>query len=133
MWPEDAPSSISDYRERAENLLVDTSIRFAVLEDDFERNVDQLRIVAGDILSDKAFEDCNRPFGTAGNSKERIPRKPSPLKLRAAFLDGGLRLVAVWDGRHQGPDDLQRGVAILASANKPLGRLLEPALPQLIG
>lgn len=127
MRPEDAPSSISDYRERTENLLVDTSIRFAVLENDFETNVDHLRIAAGDILDAEAFGNCNAPFGAAR------PRKPSPLKLRAAFLDGGLRLVAVWDGRHQGPDDLQRGVEILAGANKPLGRLLEPALPQLIG
>ncbi|MEX2578860.1 MAG: RAMP superfamily CRISPR-associated protein [Verrucomicrobiales bacterium] len=127
LWPENAPGTEADYAARCRELLNGSPIRFAVLDRDFGNDEGELRIVAGDILDGRAFGGCNTPFGSAR------PRKPSPLKLRAAWLDGSLRLVAVWDGRQQRSDDLRQGVAILAGDNKPLGHLLEPALPQLIG
>jgi hypothetical protein len=47
-------------------------------------------------------------------------------------LDGQLRLLATWDGRHHTADHLRKGVEQLAQ-EKEIGRLLLAALPQLSG
>ncbi len=130
LWPEGAPETQRDYELRAAELLEGSAIRFAVLAGSWE-DEDRLRSDVSDILSDQAMAHCGRPFGTAGDRRERVDRKPSPLKLRAVQLDGNLRLVATWDTRDRRAD-LREGVRILAEVPKPLAGLLEPALDRLL-
>ncbi len=124
LWPENAPSTEDEYGRRCETLLDGSEIRFAVLDKEFPNEI-CLRRLAGDILAPEEFERCGTPFGSAQ------PRKPSPLKLRAAWLNEKLRLIAVWDSRHQQPTDLRSGTKILCEKDKPLGPLLEPVLDRL--
>ena len=118
----DAPKTIADYEVRAAELLKNTKLRAAVLAKAYDQNEKALRSDAGDFLYAQAFQNCLAPFGEV-DSKNRI-RKPSLLKLRAAHLDGGLRLVAVWDGRHQADATLRQGIQTLSKHPKEIGRLL---------
>ena len=51
--------------------------------------------------------------------------------LRAAHLDGGLRLVALWDGRHQADATLCQGIQTLRQHPKEIGRLLSEVSSKL--
>lgn len=130
LWPEDAPETSLDFERKAGELLAGSRLKFALLDRSWP-NEDKLRSEMSDILADQAMAHCNRPFGTAGFYQEGIPRKPSPLKLRAVQFGGQLRVVAVWDARH-GAGDLSEGVRVLRRGNKPLGTLLEPVLAKLL-
>lgn len=126
LWPEGAPQSVAEYIERTRLLLQGSKLQVAVLNGDFGDNETEVRNIAGNFLADAAFANCQTPFGSAR------PRKPSPLKLRAARLDGKLRLVALWDGRGQPPDTLKRGVERMSQEqDKRIGSLLLAALPEL--
>jgi hypothetical protein len=130
LWPDDAPETAEEYERKATELLKDAPLRFALLEGAWSSE-DKLRSDVSDILSDQAMAHCGRPFGTAGDFQGRIDRKPSPLKLRAVYLGGQLRVVAVWDARH-GSGDLKEGVRVLKDARKPLGTLLAPVVEKLL-
>jgi CRISPR type III-B/RAMP module RAMP protein Cmr1 len=125
LWPECAehPNAAS-YLERVRSLLAGSRLRAAVVGPSFQSEI-QLRDVAGDFLSDEAFLHVRTPFGSAR------PRKPSLLKLRAARIDGELRLVAIWDGRFQPSGTLSEAVSLLAQ-KKDIGRMLKEALPELL-
>ncbi len=130
LWPEDAPETSLDYEREAGELLAGSKLRFALLEGTWSTE-DKLRSDVSDILSDQAMAHCGRPFGTAGDSREQLARKPSPLKLRAVRFGGQLRVVAVWDARHAS-GDLKEGVRVLKDARKPLGVLLAPVVEKLL-
>jgi CRISPR type III-B/RAMP module RAMP protein Cmr1 len=130
LWPEDAPETSLDFERKAGELLAGSRLKCAVLDRSWP-DEDKLRSDVSNILADQAMAHCGRPFGTAGFYKEGIPRKPSPLKLRAVRFSGQLRVVAVWDARH-GAGDLREGVRVLRGGNKPLGTLLEPVLEKLL-
>lgn len=134
VWPEKAPEISNEYLARAKALLIGSKLRCAVLAKSYRDELD-LRYDAGDFIDGpvkserRGFHDVQVtepwwPFGAAED------RKPSPLKLRAAHVDSGLRLVAIWDGRHQTADNLRDGVERLAK-QKEIGRLLLAALPEL--
>jgi len=125
VWPEDAPPTEAEFTTRARQLLEGTQLKMAVLPGAYQ-NERLLRSDAGDFLASEAFAGIGTPFGAV---KPR--RKPSQLRLTAARLDGGLRLVTIWDGRFEPFRNLQRGVEMLAQANKPAGLKLRGILHQL--
>jgi len=134
LWPENAPQTPDEFLKRSVELLGNSRIKAAILDRDFGNDERQLRHVAGNFLAGEAFHSCNTPFGEV-DSRNRI-RKPSLLKLRAARLDGGLRLVALWDGRwpKQPVSNLRRGIEIMAQeTDKPIGKLLLAAMHALTG
>lgn len=117
VWPEsDAPVSVDAYLARCRQILSGSRISVAVLPGAFDTE-EEIRDVAGDFLADNPFQSCRTPFGSAR------PRKPSNLKLKTVYLDGALRLAAIWDGRFQVVEDLKRGIGILAEY-KRIGELL---------
>ena len=122
-----APMTVIDYEVRFGQLLKDTKLRAAVLSKTFN-DEKSLRSIAGDFLASEAFGQFS-PFGEV-NSRERI-RKPSLLKLRAAHLDGWLRLVALWDGRHQDDATLLQGIQTLRNHPKEIGQLLNEVSSKL--
>jgi hypothetical protein len=117
------PRTVADYEAAAALLLRDTRLRAAVLGKVFQTEK-ELRFTAGDFLASDAFGNLT-PFGSA------VPRKPSLLKLRAAYLADGLRLVALWDGRHQADNTLRQGIRVLANHPKEIGQLLANASDKL--
>jgi len=119
----DAPKTVADYEARTGQLLRDTKLRAAVLGKIYGSEY-ELRYDAGDFLAAEAFGNPT-PFGSA------FPRKPSLLKLRAAYLDGGLRLVALWDGRHQADITLRQGIQTLSNHPKVIGQLLTEVADRL--
>ena len=119
----DAPKTAADYEVQTRQLLKDTKLRAAVLGKTYESEK-SLRCDAGDFLAAEAFGNLT-PFGSA------FPRKPSQLKLRAAYLDGGLRLVALWDGRHQADSTLRQSIQTLSNHPKVIGQLLEEVADRL--
>lgn len=133
VWPEGAPSAADAYMARVQRLLQGTRLRCALLDAGFSGER-ELRYTAGDFIDGPVVQDGRGsfdevtvpwwPFGAAE------ARKPSPLKLRAVMLDGQLRLVALWDGRHHAADNLRQGVEQLAK-EKEIGRLLESVLAKL--
>lgn len=122
LW-DDSPTTQKEFEIKSAELLDATKISFAILSRKFERNRDA-RAIAGDFLSDQAFGGL-APFGSAN------PRKPSPLKLKCVQLDGGVRLLALWDRRNESQHNLTRGVQTLVRSNKHIGQLLEEVLPKL--
>ena len=111
--------------QKVRTLLAGSKIRCALLGEELDQEED-LRSVAGDFLAGDAFVAAFTPFGSAK------PRKPSLLKLRAAYFDPCYRIVAVWDGRFQSSDTLAKAVDQLANS-KRIGRLLQAAVPTLCG
>lgn len=123
LMPEDPPTSNEGFYSRADNLLKDSKIKVAILDDTFDSEFD-LRDVAGDFLADKAFLNDQTPFGSAR------PRKPSLLKLKGVRIAGDLKLLALWDGRYQRPGTLSSAVNKLADS-KDIGYLLQSGLDRL--
>lgn len=126
VWPEDAPLSEAEFAAKARLLLEGARLKMAVLPGAYQ-DEKLLRSDAGDFLASQAFIGIGTPFGAVGQGL----RKPSQLRLRAARLDGGLRLIAIWDARFERFMNLQRGVEKLAQANKPIGLKLMGILQQL--
>lgn len=136
LWPDDSPDTADAYEKQTDGLLKGSKLRCAILPGEFGKDEEKLRFVAGDFI-DGPTEMVERgsrkvevtqswwPFGSAD------PRIPSLLKLRAARLDGKLRLVAVWDGRYQSNDNLRRGILALIAKGKQIGQMLNSAFPKL--
>ncbi|CAN5360408.1 hypothetical protein BH23VER1_BH23VER1_27140 [soil metagenome] len=147
VWPDDdsAPVTISAYLEQCRTILGSSQIGVAVLPTDENADPDKLRRISSDTIGGRQaggrppiadLKSMGYPFGCYS------PRIPSPLKLKVVYLDDRFHLVALWDRRDQpleGRDrgmcrpDLRRGVTALKDARKPLGKLLEPVLPELLG
>lgn len=121
---EKSPATRKDFELTASQLTAGTPIRFAFLDEDLNNDQIRARHIAGDFLKSDAF-GSRAPFGSA------YPRKPSPLKLKCVKVDGALNLLAIWDSRGETFSSLESGVATLIQANKPIGRLLLPALASL--
>lgn len=134
VWPEGAPATADAYMVRARGLLQGSRLRCALLGNGYPGEHD-LRQEAGDFINGPTIrvmrgpypDEITVPWWPFGAAEDR---KPSPLKLRAAMLDGQLRLVALWDGRHHTTDDLRKGVDQLEK-EKEMGRLLKAVLAQL--
>ncbi len=134
IWPDGAPASAEVYMARAKALLHGSKLRCALLERRYLKEYD-LRYTAGDFIDGPVKSERRGPFDVKitvswwpfGAAEDR---KPSPLKLRAAILDGQLRLIALWDSRHHTADDLRKGVEQLAK-QKEIGSLLKSVLGEL--
>lgn len=81
------------------------------------------------IISDSLkMVEHNRPLGGLPDSKNKLPRKTSPMKYRIVRLDNRFRIVAVWDARRNvtgnSPADLQALLETLRTRKPELGNQL---------
>lgn len=130
-WPTaGAPISPAAYLEQCRRLLVDSDLRIALLN--FHSDTPEaLREIAGRFPNSGT---CHIPGNVFGSAR---PRKPSPLRLRAVNLDGGLQLAALWaplTPHEDTAENLKAGIAAMLQVEqkRELGLLLEEALPDLI-
>jgi CRISPR type III-B/RAMP module RAMP protein Cmr1 len=129
-WPSsDAPQTPEQYLDTCRRLLVNTPVRVALLGYSSEHQCD-LRDLAGRFPNTRDFNIAGRVFGSA------VPRKPSPLKLRAVYLNGSHHLAAIWAPSNVGEDtarNLQAGIdaMIRIDGKRELGLLLKDALATL--
>lgn len=143
---EECFQSVDSWKARAADLLDGAKFSAALLEKSFS-SAEAAREIATDTIGGpkrpptEAVElrTIRYPLGVVRDRKHNSsapPRKASPLKLTIKQFEDGYRLVAVWDRRGgvtgNQDSDLEAAVRQLNQANKTLGRLLEPVLPQLI-
>ena len=129
-WPTtEAPQTPQIYLETCRRLLQGTRVRVALLDfsSDNER---ELRNLSGRFPNARYFNIAGNVFGSA------VPRKPSPLKLRAVYLDNTLHIAAVWAPSIPYEDtifNLQAGIETMIQINekRQLGMLLKDVLPSL--
>jgi CRISPR type III-B/RAMP module RAMP protein Cmr1 len=135
-WPEiEAPKTPQEYLITCRKLLEGSKIRVALL-DFSDPNPKTLRNLCGRFPNTRDYEIPGFVFGTAGDFKKRIDRKPSPLKLRAVYLDNSLHLAVVWAPLQQHQDTIQNlksGIEIMLQIEekKKLALLLREILPSL--
>lgn len=135
-WPKvNAPETPQAYLSTCRDLLTGSRVRVALL-DFSDENPNTLRDICGRFPNSRDFDILGNVFGTAGDFRKRVPRKPSPLKLRAVYLDGSLHIAAVWSPSIPNEDtiqNLQAGIETMLhiEGKKQLGLLLKDALPSL--
>lgn len=135
-WPvTNAPQTPQAYLSTCRNLLEGTRVRVALLEFTSE-NPKVIRDLCGRFPNTRDYDISGNVFGTAGDFRKNIPRKPSPLKLRAVQLNGSLHIAAVWAPSIPYQDtiqNLQAGIETMLhiEGKKQLGLLLKDALPSL--
>jgi len=135
LWDK-SPRTQPAFELKASELLEKSKIRFAVLKKDFGNDDIAARNLAGRFPNTRDYQVRGFVFGTAGDFKQRIPRKPSPLKLRVVLIDESIRLLAIWVPENPFEDtesNLRGGLDLMGEieGKAELARLLKEVLPRL--
>lgn len=139
--------SVDSWNVAAKRLLNGAKFSAALLETRFASAEEAREVTSNTIGGPKRppneasdLRTIRYPLGVVRDRRANSSapsRKASPLKLTIKQFEDGYRIIAVWDRRvgvtGNQDSDLRSVVELLTNANKRLGHLLEPALPQLIG
>lgn len=130
------PTNRAEFEELVGAVISNSSIRTSILDGLQFSNAAEARDLAGRFPNTRDFAIPGFVFGTAGDQRKRIPRKPSPLKLKVTELDDALHLLAIWAPTAPHEDtkaNLEAAVEIMSGIDgkAELAALLADALPRL--
>jgi len=124
------PDTLQAYTARCAEVLKNAPLRFALLQEAFD-SAEEARRVVSDTLGGREDSKGSNDLERLRNPLGRVfgGRKTSPLRFRIVQVAGAFHIAALWDDRRKVTGNLQGDlkaiIDLLASRDKPIGRLLQ--------